>query len=103
MTNERVNQAIFEAIDDVNVMRSGRKRLPKSLETGLFNNSGNLDSLDLVELIMSVEQRIEEKFGETIVLMDEQVISNDKNPFESVGDLADYVALLLNKKPNGNA
>ena len=103
MTNERVNQAIFEAIDDVNLMRSNRKRLPKSLETGLFNNSGNLDSLDLVELVMSVEQRIEENFGETIVLMDEQVMSYDKNPFESVGDLADYVALLLNKKPNGNA
>ena len=71
--------------------------------TALFNNAGNLDSLDLVELIMSVEQRIEERFGETITLMDGESMSYDKNPFGSVGDLADYVSLLLNKKPNGDA
>ncbi len=99
--NEKVIQAILGAIDEVNQQLPKEQRLEKSIDTVLFGESGKLDSLGLVTLIVATEQKIEEEHGATITLADENAMSQENSPFKTIGTLADYVTFLLKEKSNG--
>ena len=95
--NEKIMQAVLEAIDELNGQLPKGERLGKSADTPLFGTGGSLDSLGLVSLVTTVEQIIEEKFGAATTLLENiDAIEND-NPFETVKTLADYVASILEK------
>ena len=60
---DKVIQALFKAMDDVNQLLPKKEQLEKSEETVLSGESGKLDSLGLVNLIVAAERKIEEDFG----------------------------------------
>lgn len=61
----------------------------------LLGRGGILDSIGLVTVIVSIEQRIEDEFGRHVTLADERAFSQRSSPFRTVGSLADYAAGLL--------
>lgn len=67
-------------------------------DTLLFGESGLLDSVGLVSLIVAVEQEIEGDLGASIVLADERAMSQASSPFRTVGALADYAATLVQEE-----
>ena len=96
--DERVLRAIFSAIDDVNIQLAKDQQLEKSVGTVLFGQSGKLDSLGLINLIVTTEQKIEEEYGAVITLANESAMSQDNSPFRTIGTCAEYTASLLQKK-----
>jgi D-alanine--poly(phosphoribitol) ligase subunit 2 len=92
---EKVIQAIFDAMDEINEQRPESRQLEKSADTVLFGESGLLDSLGLVNLIVAVEQRLEDDFGVSVALADEKAMSRRSSPFRTVKTLADYAASLI--------
>jgi len=95
--NEKMIQAVMEAIDELNEQLPREEKLKKSPDTALMGSGGNLDSLRLVSLITTVEQKIEDKFGMTITLLDDVSSLENENPFRTVGSLANYAASILEK------
>ena len=93
--NERTLQLIYDAIDDVNAALEEGEKINKAPETALFGESGSLDSLGFVNLIVAVEQKMEEKFGTTIAIADERAMSRKRSPSRTVGSLAEYISSLL--------
>lgn len=96
--NERVIQAIYRSIDELNQQLSKGQHLEKSLDGFLSRSSGKLDSLGLINLIVAIEQEIEEEFGVTTILMDEKIMPRHGNPFDNIGTLAGNISLLLEEK-----
>ena len=101
LTNEKVTQAILGAIDEINGQLPKGEKLEKSVSAALFGDGGKLDSLGLVSLITTVEQRIEEDFNMTLTLLEEVADLEKENPFRTVQGLADYITSILEKKANG--
>ncbi len=66
--------------------------------TTLFGDKSILDSLGLVNLIVSVESTIEDEFDVSIAIADERAISQKHSPFRTVGTLADYIEKLLEEE-----
>ncbi len=95
-TNERIIQAIYDAFDEINLQQPKERQLIKSVETVLFDKSGKLDSLGLVNLIVAVEDKIEIEFGVIINLAEENE-NQTNSPFKNTQTLADHVSLLLEK------
>ena len=95
INNEKVIQAIFDAIDEINEQYPEEQRLTKSADTVLFGESGKLDSLGLVNLVVATEQRLEEIFDVSLTLADEKAMSQKNSPFRTVGTLAEYISNLL--------
>jgi acyl carrier protein len=58
--------------------------------TKLFGESGLLDSMALVSLVIAVEQAIEEQFKVAVRLADEKALSQRHSPYRSVATLAAY-------------
>lgn len=97
INNEKVMQVVMEAIDELNEQLPKEQKLKKSADTALFGSGGSLDSLGLVSLVTTLEQKIEEKFGITATIFEDITALENSNPFRTVGSLADYVASILEK------
>jgi len=65
--------------------------------TVLMGEEGLLDSIDLVNLVVTVEQYIEDTYNITITIADEKAMSQKRSPFKTIGSLAEYVELLINE------
>ncbi len=97
VNNEKVTQVIFSVIDDVNQLLPKEQQLNKSKDSFLFGAEGELDSLGFINLIVAVEMKIEEVFGVTISLVDQEASYQEDTPFKTVGTLVNYVSLVIGK------
>ncbi len=94
---DRVKKVIFSAIDMVNEQMSGDKRIEKDSGVVLFGKGGRLDSLGIINLIIAAEQKIEEEFGLTLTLANEEAMSLDRSPFKTVESMTDYILRRLSE------
>jgi acyl carrier protein len=102
MTNsiqEQVIKSLHSAIDEFNGVQAADQPLGKSPDTVLLGANGTLDSLGLVSLLVTVEQRIAADFNVPVTLASEKAFSMRNSPFASIGSLTDYVRTLLEETP----
>ena len=95
VTKEEIIEIIFNSIDEIN--EQNETHLVKNEKTKLFGRDSDLDSLGLVNLIVSVEENINERLNVSISIVDEKAMSQKKSPFKSVETLTDYLIQLLNQ------
>ena len=89
-------EVIYVALDEVG--KSLQQPLSKSPDTILFGKGGLLDSLELVNLIVTVEEELADRFEWDVALADERALSQKHSPFRTVDALADYIGLLAQEK-----
>ncbi len=92
INKEIATNLIFEGIKDYNTQVNKKNQLPISTELELFSENGVLDSLGLVNLIMSIEEQFEDYLDTSIVIADEKAMSQKNSPFQSVQSMADYLS-----------
>ena len=95
---KEIIELIYNAIDDIN--GSLDEKLLKSPETSLYGKNSKLDSLGLVNLIVSIEENIEDELGIPIVLADERAMSQKHSPFRTVESLTDFIEILIKESNN---
>jgi len=100
-TRDRVLLAIYRAIDEINRQLPADRRLDRDPATPLRGPTSRLDSLHLVNLVVTTEELVEEEFGRYLNLADERAVAREPSPFERVETLADYVTLLLRDGRDG--
>jgi acyl carrier protein len=93
-TREQILEALFESITALNEQRGPHQQLSPAADTPLGEKSG-LDSLGFVNLVAIVEEKCQERFHKSLVLTDAAAKSDTRDPFESVGTLAEYIELAL--------
>ena len=74
-------------------------QMPASLDadTTLLGDSGLLDSLALVQLVVEFEDAIEDHYGKTVMLADEKAFSQTRSPYRTIRTLADFAARTIGK------
>lgn len=91
-SREAVKSLVLETIKDINrgILANGKKEELRGI--GL---QGNLDSLSMVNLVVSLEESIKQRFGVSVALAGSD--SGDSNPFKNIGTLVDYVCAQLDR------
>jgi acyl carrier protein len=64
----------------------------------LIGRQAVLDSLSLVTLIVDLEQRLEEEYGVSLILVDEHAMSQRSSPFRTSQSLTDYICRLIEEQ-----
>jgi len=96
LKNERIHEVVFRAIDEVNLQFSKEQQIERSLDTVLFGESGNLDSLGLISLLVAVEEEIEKEFHVMVNLaVDESAMSEKASPLSTIATLISHISELL--------
>jgi len=94
MTNDDIQQIIFDAIEMANNARDDDKQIPVSEETELYGSGGELDSMGLVAFLVDIEESFQDN-NINISLSDERAMSQSHSPFRNVQSLTDYIATLI--------
>lgn len=88
---DKVNQIIFYALDMIDQQSSKGRKLGKSPSTILLGKGGTLDSLEILNLIIAIEQSLEEEFSVRLTLVNEKAMSPEHSPFRTIGTLTEYI------------
>ena len=94
--DSKILDIIYKAVSEINEQLPKKQRIDKSPESELFGKDGKLDSLGLVNLIVTVEELVEDELEETITLADEKAMSQNNSPFRSIDALAKYISNIIN-------
>lgn len=94
-TKKEILDIIFKSIEEINLQND--IEIVKDVNTKLFGSDCALDSLGLVNLIVSIETNIEELTGKYLPIADERAFSLESSPFKTVDTLSDYIELLINE------
>ena len=86
---------LYECIDEMNESLPEGQKIERLETAHLYGREGVLDSMSLVHFIALVEERIEEKFDQGLILADEKAFSQKISPFQSVQSMANYINELL--------
>ena len=97
---DNIYKSIYKSIDEVNSQMSKDEQLIKSPYTVLYGESSSLDSIGLINIIVTVEQNIEDDFEKSITLADQKAMSQKQSPFKTVESLAKYIQILIEEKKN---
>lgn len=95
---EKVIFAVYAAIEKVNVLLKDDLKLEKSLNTVIVGERGTLDSVGIINFIITTEECIKEGFGVELSLANEEVLSLDNARLSSVAIFVDYIVSLLEAK-----
>lgn len=98
INSDKILGVIYKAIDALNDSLPKDRRIEKSPQASLFDQSGAVDSLGLTLLIVGLEQRIEEELGVRVTLVNDQVLSKEGSPFNNVKVLTDHIAKLVDEQ-----
>lgn len=64
---------------------------PPDRSAALFGPDAQLDSMELVNFVVDVEEAVSDKLGVELVLADERALSRSKSPFRDLSALAEYL------------
>lgn len=95
---EKIQNIIMQALKNLADELENPELENPNVQTKIYGNEGNLDSLALVSFITDVEEMIDLEFNTTITLADEKAMSSRNSPFKDVETLAQYIQNLLEEK-----
>ncbi len=86
-----LEEVIYPAIDEINSDKENDIRLQKAKTAELIGPNTVLDSIGLVNFIMIVEEKIQEKTGRSITLASDKAMSRKSSPFRTLASLEEYI------------
>lgn len=86
-----VKDIVIGAIKDINEDLGFEQFDDPTVETPLYGDESELDSLSLVMLVGETEARINDEFDKAIVIASEKAMSMRNSPFRSVGALVEFI------------
>ena len=84
---------VYAAIDETNAVRGPERALARSPDAVLFGEGAQLDSLGFVILAVTIEEKIEEIWGEAVSVI--EVVVAAELPQWTVASLAERLAATL--------
>jgi hypothetical protein len=94
MEREQALQLVYDAIDVVNRQLPASRRLVKSPKTVIVGPSGSLDSLGIVNFVITLEERAGEILSTPVELLNGTALIDENSPFQTVDTLARFLESL---------
>ena len=94
-------EEIFDLVRNVIISYSNevdKKINDVNYETRLIGSSSQLDSSDLVQIIVEVEDIVNTKYGSELTLTDEKAMSRTTSPFINIETFVSFINEKLNEK-----
>ncbi len=93
----KIRAAILSAIDEVNPILPPAMQLSHDPDAAIFGKGGKLDSLGLVNFVLTVEEKLLVQ-GWPVTLTDERAMSQHRSPFRSIESLSSFVYEVLQER-----
>ena len=97
---EKIKTIVFNAIDEFNLSQEIENKLEKSEEEVLFSRAGftqvgKLDSLTLVYFLVTIEEHLQKKFGDSFNLKTQDLIDSKEVELKNIDSLIKYIQHII--------
>ncbi|HRE16649.1 MAG TPA: hypothetical protein PLW86_06205 [Rhodocyclaceae bacterium] len=92
---DEITAIVFAAIDELNETLDEKTPLAKEESAIMQGEGAGIDSLDVANLLMFIEDRILAAKGVELDLLDAELMSQSENPYRTVGTTIDTVLRAL--------
>ena len=96
MTRPEALQLVEQAMEEINSLREEGHTVAVEGETRLVGEDGVLDSMETVNLVVSLESSLTKKTGRKIELITPEVFTGNGRFFESVNSLVNHILNVCN-------
>lgn len=84
-------EIIFTSIKEVNENQPSDNRLKLKKDEFLVSDKSKIDSLGLITLLVNIEDKINKTYNVDLNLLEENFISDEKTPFQTIDNLAEWL------------
>lgn len=91
---EKILNALYESVDELNPQLEPEQQLARSEETALAGDASSLDSLGFINLVLTAEAKVNEICDTPVNLAESLMEGDDVGPPETLGALADFIVAL---------
>ncbi len=88
---DQIIKLIYKSIEEYNLSVTKERRLELELNTVLYGNNSQLDSLGLANLLLSVENQFNMDYKKELCMVDSAIQIEPINPFLNVDSLATFL------------
>lgn len=92
---DKITNIVINSINSLNAFLDRKIPIEQREKCALYGEAGELDSLALVSLIVTIEENIEREFNVNLILANEKAMSQKNSPFLSVQTLVNYIESLM--------
>lgn len=92
MNASAILPAVYETLRVFNQQIPPEQRVKADEATVLVGPDGVLDSLAIINLLVMLEDTLSQRLGRRVMLLNEDLISQEDGPLKDIGSLAAYVA-----------
>ncbi|TFH14802.1 MAG: hypothetical protein E4H02_09180 [Lentisphaerales bacterium] len=92
---DQVLKVIYSAIDELNELLPREQALAKGPDVMLVGNEGKLDSLGIVNLIVTLERKLAESLQVQVSLTEDEHIFDPDGALRTVDTLAEYLLVRI--------
>ena len=94
----RLQTCVLQAIKELNEQLPPEQQIEESARAKLFGHDAPLDSIGLVNLIVTVEEQLSDELDIEVTLANEKAMSRRTSPFQSVETLLDFIEELIREE-----
>jgi acyl carrier protein len=87
-----IKKIIYDVIDEINEQLTEEKRLEKSSNTIIVGEGGVLDSLGVINFLVSLEDRVATQTGQPVALLKDDLIDEQSGTLRTVESISEYIA-----------
>ena len=91
MSNQKILEALYAAVDVVNEQLPPQAQLGKTAETIITGDDAGFDSMGLISFILAVESQTEGLFSQPLNLAENLLASEASHLPETLNELADLI------------
>ena len=91
---------IINSVHEINQNLDDKLPVEQGVLCPLYGDAMALDSISLVSLIVTIEQRLEDQFRIPLILASEKAMSRRNSPFLTIGSLTNYVLECIKEEKN---
>ncbi len=92
MSNQKILEALFVAVDVVNEQLPPQEQLDKTAATRISGEGASFDSMGLVSFILAVESQTAALFSQPLNLAENLLASETGSLPETLDELANFIA-----------
>ena len=102
VSTQQSKDMVMESLAALNEEKADDEKIPISGETVLMGDGANLDSLDLINLIIDLEDRLYAATEQHVQLSVDNESFEDDHPFRTASALIDHINGFLQPRSNGD-
>ncbi len=87
-----IERLIHETIDEINEQTPPDRRIAKSSQAVIVGMGSTLDSLGIINFLVSLEAKVATSMGRTVSLLSDDTLSDPNGPLHTVESIERFIA-----------